>query len=885
MLRAAVVVVTVGVGWAVVEGVGGENTPTSPNTTIEVSMVYPGNATVLLGALFPIHPSTKDTTTTPRCTTLMDDDGIQALEALLFTLDEINTTPELLPGITLGTLAMDSCGHPTVALSQTLGFIKGFLAGQNKHHKPEFTCGDGSSPTFRDVQFDKVVGVIGGQHSSVSVQMASVLRVIEMPQISYQSTSASLSDRERYPFFLRTVPSDSTQVQAILRILKEFDWTYASVVCSKGEYGEEGCRELLTRAPDYDVCFARPYHRLSQTHTDEDYQQVVSQLVERDARVVVVFAERSVAERLLRTARLRSSDSRFVWLGSDGWSSTSLKGVEDVAEGSIAVQPLAKSLPDYDEYFAGLTPETNTRNPWFLEYWNHKNGEKSQYRQIQWLHFVRDSVYAFAYALHAMWEESCEGVEGMCEAMAHSGHIHGHELFSKLIKVTFRDTSNNVFRFESTGSGPARYTILNYQRVDQYAFDWIPIGTYTNTSEEAPELHFQEKAKYRSSADFPKSSCGDPCTSTQAKIPLQDTCCWRCEDCQAHQYLNKSTSHCMDCQDCQAPDREVGTCVDKDEKFIDYKNTWAITALAFASLGIFSTVLVGVIFWVHLNTPVIKAASRELSYILLAGIFLSFFMSFVIVAPPSLLTCGLTRFFLGFSYTVCYAAILTKTNRISRIFNKSPSKSHKARYTSPVSQVVIVSLLVSVEVVINVAWLVYNTPSTKHLCQRLVPHRVRICGGLDDYSYIVGLVYPLFLVLLCTVYAIKTRKCPGGFNEARYIAFTNYTTCLIWLVFVPLYLSTGASDAVRIVTLALSLSLGGFVQLGCLFFPKVYIVLFKPEKNTRDAVMSIVRTSHNSNNRDSTYRVSGRFPDEIVAPVPHSTPPIFFLNGKSSLAG
>ncbi|KAK8745547.1 hypothetical protein OTU49_000254, partial [Cherax quadricarinatus] len=257
---------------------------------------------------------------------------------------------------------------------------------------------------------------------------------------------------------------------------------------------------------------------------------------------------------------------------------------------------------------------------------------------------------------------------------------------------------------------------------------------------------------------------------------LQDTCCWRCEDCQAHQYLNKSTSHCMDCQDCQAPDREVGTCVDKDEKFIDYKNTWAITALAFASLGIFSTVLVGVIFWVHLNTPVIKAASRELSYILLAGIFLSFFMSFVIVAPPSLLTCGLTRFFLGFSYTVCYAAILTKTNRISRIFNKSPSKSHKARYTSPVSQVVIVSLLVSVEVVINVAWLVYNTPSTKHLCQRLVPHRVRICGGLDDYSYIVGLVYPLFLVLLCTVYAIKTRKCPGGFNEARYIAFTNYTT-------------------------------------------------------------------------------------------------------------
>lgn len=51
-------------------------------------------------------------------------------------------------------------------------------------------------------------------------------------------------------------------------------------------------------------------------------------------------------------------------------------------------------------------------------------------------------------------------------------------------------------------------------------------------------------------------------------------------------------------------------------------------------------------------------------------------------------------------------------------------------------------------------------------------------------------------------------QCPGGFNEARYIAFTNYTTCLIWLIFVPLYMSTGSSDDIRIATLALSLSLG-----------------------------------------------------------------------------
>jgi len=60
---------------------------------------------------------------------------------------------------------------------------------------------------------------------------------------------------------------------------------------------------------------------------------------------------------------------------------------------------------------------------------------------------------------------------------------------------------------------------------------------------------------------------------------------------------------------------------------------------------------------------------------------------------------------------------------------------------------------------------------------------------MDNYTYLVGLVYPLILIGCCTVYAFQTRKCPGGFNEARYIAFTTYTTCVLWMAFVPLLLT------------------------------------------------------------------------------------------------
>ena len=59
-----------------------------------------------------------------RCLTQLID-GVQAVEAFLFTLEEINNDPTLLPGITLGGVALDSCNSPRIGLRQSLAFIKG----------------------------------------------------------------------------------------------------------------------------------------------------------------------------------------------------------------------------------------------------------------------------------------------------------------------------------------------------------------------------------------------------------------------------------------------------------------------------------------------------------------------------------------------------------------------------------------------------------------------------------------------------------------------------------------------------------------------------------------------------------------------------------------
>lgn len=85
-----------------------------------------------------------------------------------------------------------------------------------------------------------------------------------------------------------------------------------------------------------------------------------------------------------------------------------------------------------------------------------------------------------------------------------------------------------------------------------------------------------------------------------------------------------------------------------------------------------------------------------------------------------------------------------------------------------------------------------------------------------------------------------------------------YTTCIIWLAFVPLYFGTGNSFEVtfcdffyqnfiflftpifqiQITTLCVSISLSAYVALFCLFFPKVYIIIFHPDKNVRKLTMN-----------------------------------------------
>ncbi|XP_039513167.1 metabotropic glutamate receptor 7-like [Pimephales promelas] len=189
-----------------------------------------------LGGLFPVHA--RGVSGEP-CGDIKKENGIHRLEAMLYALDQINSDDELLPNITLGARVLDTCSRDTYALEQSLTFVQALIQKDTS----DVRCTNGEPPVF--VKPEKVIGVIGASASSVSIMVANILRLFQIPQISYASTAPELSDDRRYDFFSRVVPPDSFQAQAMVDIVKSMGWNYVSTVASEGSYGEKGVEAFM----------------------------------------------------------------------------------------------------------------------------------------------------------------------------------------------------------------------------------------------------------------------------------------------------------------------------------------------------------------------------------------------------------------------------------------------------------------------------------------------------------------------------------------------------------------------------------------------------------------------------------------------------------------
>lgn len=99
----------------------------------------------------------------------------------------------------------------------------------------------------------------------------------------------------------------------------------------------------------------------------------------------------------------------------------------------------------------------------------------------------------------------------------------------------------------------------------------------------------------------------------------------------------------------------------------------------------------------------------------------------------------------------------------------------------------------------------------------------------NDIFHVLLWSYDCGMIFLCTYQAFLVRKVPENYNEARYITFTMTTMSMNLVVYI---ITTSGMEGKNLVLVYCILqSVNASVALGCMFLPKIYVILFQPESN------------------------------------------------------
>ncbi len=797
------------------------------------------NDILVLGGLFPVHAMEDGD-----CGAIYDL-GVQTLEAMVLATQMVNDDASLLPGVTLAFEIRDTCTLENTALEQSLNYII--------ERKLEI------NGTILGIS-----GVVGAALSKVSTSVATLLRLFKVPQISYASTASSLSDKARFSYFFRTVPPDFLQARVMVDIIEYFNWTYVITMHTGDIYGREGIRafmdELENRNSTQKCVATTSSIELDTSAADEDFDHAV-EMINRNwisnATVVVLFVQEATAVGVLEAVeRKRKTDpefasKNFTWIGSDGWGDVIPSNIHEIARGSLSIVHKSLANNKFDDYFQLLHPSNNSANPWFGEYWGSVfnctlNGQpgledcdvatqalsrEAGYTQISYVTSTLNAVYAFAHAMHNMQQDLCSGGSGLCGNISDitSGGvtIQRKRLLDYLHNVSFSPHgSREIINFDSDGDyQQGGYVIKNLKEASAGQFIFDTIGFWDEIPKDRTtqlKIFGEIEWSHGLGSEVPESVCSYPCGLGEHQIPISDqaACCWECRACLGTNAISTGLA-CIECEQGYIPNENKTECIAVQPSYLRWTDWLSFVILILTGFGITASAAVAVIFIAYRKHELVKASSRELSAVLLIGIILCYVLPVFFVVMPSPWTCGVRRFGVGFCFSLCYSALLIKTNRIHRIFNRSSSSLQSPPLVNPLSQLFFTTILVSVQTVLAIVWLTIERPSTVYVSSK---SRVElICGESPVIGQLITLGYNFLLLLITIYFAFRARKVPQNFNEARFINLTVYSLFILWLAFILTYYATASLGTIyQTGSLVIAIILNATVTLCSLFVPRMY---------------------------------------------------------------
>uniref|UniRef100_A0A3Q3JDB9 Receptor ligand binding region domain-containing protein n=1 Tax=Monopterus albus TaxID=43700 RepID=A0A3Q3JDB9_MONAL len=271
--------------------------------------------------------------------------GFQFAQAMIFAIEEINNNTDLLPGISLGHKIYDNCDSITRSVKVALTLANG----------NEVVSAPTEAPCTRPCV--NVLNLISFSLAVISFSYALAV-------------CACLSDKTKYPSFLRTIPSAHYRSIAVAQLVKHFGWTWVGAIRSNNDYGNNGMATFTESAQQLGICLE---YSVSFFRTDSSakIKMTIDIIKASTSKVIVAFLSALDMDVLIDVLSYHNVTG-YQWVGSEGWifdSQSAEKNKHHILDGAIGLSIPKAHVSGMTEFILDVKPLNSSSNELFTEFW------------------------------------------------------------------------------------------------------------------------------------------------------------------------------------------------------------------------------------------------------------------------------------------------------------------------------------------------------------------------------------------------------------------------------------------------------------------------------------------------------------------------------------
>ncbi|XP_034278647.2 vomeronasal type-2 receptor 26-like [Pantherophis guttatus] len=415
------------------------------------------------------------------------------------------------------------------------------------------------------------------------------------------------------------------------------------------------------------------------------------------------------------------------------------------------------------------------------------------------------------------------------------------QLHHFLKTMTFNHSAGDTISFDENGELVAGFDVINWITFPNKSLLRVKVGWLDPKALSGSQLTLhKETITWHSSFNqiLPVALCNEKCHPgyRRKKKEGQPFCCYDCVPCPDGKISDhKDMDNCFQCPEEQFPNENKNQCIAKRLHFLSFLHPLGIILAFLAFFFVLLTILILGVFVKNQNTPIVKANNRDLTYCLLISLLLCFLCSLLFIGQPQIVTCYLRQITFGITFTVAVSCILAKTITVVLAFMATKPGSRIRKWVGSRLIILVLFGCSFIQASICSVWLCTAPPFPEFYMHFLPGEIIVQCneGSLGMFYYVLG--YLGFLAVVSFTVAFLARKLPDTFNEAKFITFSMLVFCSVWLSFIPSYQGTNGKYMVAVEIFSILASGAGL--LSCIFFPKCYIIILKPELNVKEQLI------------------------------------------------